>query len=56
MGNVTVPSIPETEWIEETLNTGREYIQIAFEQKGLMDRLRTLRNEKQSKTAQLAEL
>lgn len=55
MGTVTVPEIPETAWIKECLKTGREYIQMAFEQKGLMDRLRKLRDEKQSKTTQLSE-
>ena len=56
MGTVEVPDIPETAWIKEYIKTGKDYIQMALEQKQLIDRLKRLRDEKQTKSRQLAEL
>lgn len=56
MGTVTVPEIPETAWIKEYLRTGKDYINMALEQRILIDRLKKLREEKQIKTAQLSSL
>lgn len=56
MGTVEVPEIPETMWIKGCVKTGKDYLQIALEQRELIARLKKLREEKQSKTKQLIDL
>lgn len=56
MGTVEVPEIPETQWIKEYMQTGRDYLQMSLEQKEWIDRLKKLKEEKLLKTRELADL
>lgn len=56
MGTVDIPKIPETEWIQECIKEGNDYIRDAREFKSLLDKLNTLKKEKLDKSTQLENL
>ncbi len=55
MGTVDVPDIPETQWINDSIKTGKDFINQSIQMKNLILRLRALKNEKSEKSAKLQE-
>ena len=49
MGTVNIPDIPETQWIKDCVQEGRDYINEAQEFRDLVSRLKNLKEEKITK-------